>query len=834
MSLRPLNQVYPNGIPSNISRALGADGLKILGANAPAPVPAPAPKTTTNPVKPTAPLPKQTSAPKLNALNLTANAARDGDPIPSQYGRFFSYPDLISNVITTIAGETALQYYLFCIGHGSHEIEQISIGGSNVDSIGGVSYEVLQPGQNVTLFPTLLRTNPDIKEVKLTTNYSLHVEATSAQAKVTTLAFDLSLSGLYKANNDGTLASVSVSVVIQARTVTNSGTGAWATLGTELISAAQSAPIKKRFEYTVSLSRYEVRLKRTTAESTDPRTIDKVVWNRVTGLHTDHPDYGNVTLLAVKAVSQLKPFELKDTRVKVVSTRKLRTWNGAAWTAELATRSIIWAIADTIMSSYGSELPDTYLDLSGLKTLDDLLTLRGDAFDGRINTPLSVMEAANMIAAAGRCQVFQQFGQFHVARDQQQAAKALFTPSNMESGSFYQEYTPAGYAAPDHIVMEYTDQVDGTTQQVTCDFGTTNIEEHQRIEGVNNTPQSYREGMYLLASDLYRRVRLGFTTGLEGYIPKLLDHVLVGHDRNHYGQWGEVFNTELPNKIITSNPIVPGALFTLGNESGDQLLTENGFDIVVEGAFSGILYISTEDGGITAALEAISGGNNYEMILPAGLPEDALRLAINDDAELSRYLFVDDTSSARRMIITSIEPQNADTIAIHGIADDDRVHTSSEGIMMTEGGDNVVTEDGDNTLAFDGFSPAPSSKKTWDVPTEQSAQTDSSSNSNLSFGSLRVETIAGWTPQWNVSWQATGYDSFLIEITQDGSNWSKQATTAENSKELLFSSLIGAPQNLRVTPYKSGIPDSAKTLYKTAATTNSTTTIANTTNLIFK
>src|SRR5690606_9211615 len=92
-------------------------------------------------------------------------------------------------------------------------------------------------------------------------------------------------------------------------------------------------------------------------------------------------DYGNVTLLAVKARASNNLNGNSSNRINVITTRKLPIWDGSTWSAPTTTRSVVWAFCNILRASYNLNLADSYIDLSTLLSLNTAFESAGIYFD---------------------------------------------------------------------------------------------------------------------------------------------------------------------------------------------------------------------------------------------------------------------------------------------------------------------------------------------------------------------------------------------------------------------------------------------------------------------
>ena len=116
------------------------------------------------------PLPKPGQLPTPSptySLSAQGNAARIEQAIPVQYGRVLAWPDFAAQPYTEYAGNEQYLYQLLCLGAGEFDIEDIRIEDTPITAFSEVTYEVIPPGGEVTLFPTNVITSVEVSGQEL-------------------------------------------------------------------------------------------------------------------------------------------------------------------------------------------------------------------------------------------------------------------------------------------------------------------------------------------------------------------------------------------------------------------------------------------------------------------------------------------------------------------------------------------------------------------------------------------------------------------------------------------------------------------------------------------
>lgn len=101
------------------------------------------------------------------ALAAQGNLARIEQAIPVQYGRLLAYPDFAAQPYWEYVAEEQYLYHLLCLGCGEFSIEEIRIEDTPITAFAEISYEVVPPGGNVTLFPTAVITSLEVSGQEL-------------------------------------------------------------------------------------------------------------------------------------------------------------------------------------------------------------------------------------------------------------------------------------------------------------------------------------------------------------------------------------------------------------------------------------------------------------------------------------------------------------------------------------------------------------------------------------------------------------------------------------------------------------------------------------------
>ena len=614
-----------------------------------------------------------------------SNAIRLGEPIECHYGRNRIWPSLASIPFYRYIDNDQFQHSLFCIGQGEYEIEAIQIGDTDIDDFEEVEYEVIGPGGTTDLFRLNVVTSAEAggqtlfaqNEPEFTGDGWVGPFVTNPSGTVVDrIQIDLSYpKGIYhQSKKDGDIESNDVHVLFQKRRIDDAGAPleAFSTLiDYELIARTTTPQRKTRGSGVITAARYEVRGKNVGFANDPTRNGDTVVWEGMRGFVVGgEPDFGNVTLLAVKIKATNNLNARTQERFNVIATRKLpvldSTGGGASDSSftdvPVATRSIVWAFVDIFRSIYGARITDErFLDLAALEELDAFYESRNEHFDWTFRDPITVWEAAKTVARVGRAIPLVSGSVITMKRDGPlEVPVTLFSPDNIVKGSFSWEIKLWEPFDNDSIRVEYTEPSTGYKQEtVLCILpdsdATSDAPADLRIPGIQDRDHAYHEGLYVLASQRYLRENISFETGMEGFIPSYGDLVAVSHDVPRWGQSGYILAVEDESsgyfRLHVSEPLSFA-------ESGQI------YQILLRG----------KAGEIVGPFTAIETADS--RIVEIQMPEDsvAFDFLLGGTTEPMLFLFGVAGTGTKYGRVVRIEPQGGERIKITLVGEEPIIH----------------------------------------------------------------------------------------------------------------------------------------------------------------
>lgn len=506
------------------------------------------------------------------SLQAQGNAARLMEAIPVLYGRERLYPDFAASPYSEVAGADEYLYQLFCITQGECNIEKIQIGDTDIGNYEGVQYQIVNPNQQLTLFPGNVVTSLDVSNLQMKgTNEAGYAVLgpfviNAANTSCNSIGVDISLpSGVFHVNDRGDYENATVSYQFEYQAIDNAGAaiGPWTVFASNTISSNSNDPIRLNHKVDVTPGRYQVRGARTNTIVNDTRTQETLYWNTLRAYIVDDNNYGNVTLLAVimKATNQLS--SQNSRKINVIATRKLPVWNPVeGWSASaVPTRNPAWAFADVIRNAeYGRNLPTSRLNIDELYRLSGVWDTRGDTFNFVFDTTTQLWDALTKIAKVGRAMPIYQAGVIDIVRNEPQSLPVgMFQPQNIIANSFNSVYQFADVDTPDYVIIEYRSDTSWQPDEVECVLpGGTQVNPARiQLPGVTNRDQAWREGITMAAANKYQRRTINISTDEAGLIPRYGDLCQISHDVPQWGYSGRVEAFNRTTGVVTaSEPFV--------------------------------------------------------------------------------------------------------------------------------------------------------------------------------------------------------------------------------------------------------------------------------------
>jgi hypothetical protein len=480
------------------------------------------------------------SSPTLSITG-TRNQMSPYGPIPRVYGRHRMFPPLGASTFTEVVGSDQYLRMVLVPGYGPLNITTIQIGDNPILNFQGVEVEIRQGYSNDT--PLTLYTD-DIHEdplsVVLTQAGGSAIRTTQSDADE--ISVDIVFpNGLFALASDGTRLLATVAVTVEYRLV---GATSWTLLaedGDFNPSTWVSGVFRRGRRWTTNKGQYEVKLTRTTADSSDLKIHDQVFWSALRTIR--HRDPITKTGLAkiglrIKATDQLNG--VVD-QLNCIVESIIPDWDAGSGTWITRATSNPASIYRDILQGSANARPvaDARIDLPGLQAWHEANATAGRFFNAIIDFRTTLFQALRDVAAVGRASFAMKDGKYSVVRDIPQTVPIQhFTPRNSKDfkstkalpdlpHAFKARFINpnANWQQDERIVYDDGFNADGSG-------GLTPASKFEVLEllGVTDSNQAWRDGRYHIAVARLRPETYELMTDIEHLICQRGDLVKVVHD----------------------------------------------------------------------------------------------------------------------------------------------------------------------------------------------------------------------------------------------------------------------------------------------------------------
>ena len=619
------------------------------------------------------------------ATSLASNQARLNQPIPEIFGRMLVFPDFAAQPYAEYVANDQIYYALFTVGQGSYTLERSLIDNTPISgNFSGVSEAFLPPGSMPTLVLGNVVSSPLVVGQTLASSVYVGGFACSApKYAASAIGIDIVFPrGLGLADSSsGNIGTLSAAFKVDAQPIDDFGvpTGDWFNLGYNSYSASTNTPQRVSYKYALATpGRVRVRVGRTDVKNTGNLALHDMAWGAMRAYLTAPVTLDpNATHYEIRIRANEQLSSVTQRKINLIVRRKLRTWSQAGgWTAPVETRNAAWAIAHVWTNANGDSRPDTAVDLVGLAALATTLDARQDRFDAIFDSKVTTQAAVRTIAQSCRTMPFQRGGVNTISRDQLQSLPVTaFTSRSMLPGSMSLGYALATEIVADGVIVEYFSNRAWEWREVVCPApGVTTPANAVRVRliGITGAIHAQREGLYMAATNVYRRKFPKFQTEMLGFLPAFGSLAIFAPDLPGWGQSGDVAFWDAPSLVMgLSEPV----LFTAGATHYISILRD--------------------DGSVTPAIQVTPGPTANDVALASApqLADGATTMTLTlDDGTRERPKYVFGAAGQHRIMVRTLginkRGRNADgapIVEISAVAENNLVHAVDNALLPSPG-----------------------------------------------------------------------------------------------------------------------------------------------------
>lgn len=435
-------------------------------------------------------------------------------------------------------------------------------------------------------------------------------------------------------------------------------TGGLAFAGVSL-TGKQSAAIRKSVSFRVPRGQYDVRVRRLTPDAVDDNTFDTTVWTALRTVRHKNPVNMRgiaVSALRIKATDQLNGV---IDRFNGVVHSVLPDWNGSAWVPQVTSNPA--ALFRHILQGSGNAraLSDSRIDAARLEQWHENCAAAGHEFNGIIDYDVSVREALQDVAAAGRASPTLLDGKWAVIEDRPQNVPVQhFTPHN----TFGFQGRKAFDEVPQALRARFINRAKGWLQdeRLVYDDGysaeTATRYETLDLTGITDAEQAWKAGRYHIATARLRPESYSFYCDLEHIVCTRGDLIRFTHDVPMFG---------------LSSARITAVIKDGGNVTGVTLNDS----IVMESGKSYALRIRKADGGSVVKTLATVSGRYTSVNFSAAFSESE---GIENG---NLVMFGESGQESVELVVRAIEPQNNLNARITCVDAAPEIHNADKGAI---------------------------------------------------------------------------------------------------------------------------------------------------------
>ena len=497
------------------------------------------------------------------------NAARPFEAIPIVFGKQRAVPPLGAQTYTELVGDDQYLRMLVVWGYGPLKIRNIKIGETALSEFSEVQVETregLATDDPLTLYVSDVSELPIGVLLEQSTGW---VARTTTETEVDEISVDFTLpQGLGAYNEDGQRRSRSVTLDLAYRKVGDSdwltptlantylrsppteetfgfeeygAARTWedwndnTTYGRFTITRSRTTPVREGARWrTPERAQYEVRVRRTTADSTDERTFDQIYW-AVLRTFVDEPPITSrqplaMTAMSIKATDQLNGVvDQLNAEVSAV----IPDWDGTAWVdAETSNPASCfrWVLRGP---ARGKPLPETQINDTELQAFHAFCETNGFEFNEYRDYRSSVFTTLQDITAVGRASVHYSDGRWGIVIDSgTQPLTQHFTPRNSSNFVAQRHFIEVPHA----LRIPFSNREEGWRRDERIvyddDYDATNAEKFQDVSftGITDPEHIYKLGRFHLAQLQLRRESWSLDVGFEYLVATRGSRAKISHD----------------------------------------------------------------------------------------------------------------------------------------------------------------------------------------------------------------------------------------------------------------------------------------------------------------
>ena len=487
-------------------------------------------------------------------------SARNGitpfQPVPVVLGTHRMVPPYGATPYTEVASNDQYLRFVLIWGYGPVAVSDIRIGNTPIGDYADVETEHDFNGTETQLDLYPADASQEDLSIRLLATFVERTTPNNTTEIGVTLTFP---AGLFKQNKKGKRVNTDARIIGQYRLV---GAGSFTDWFDQTYTddTAQVKRVSQR-QRGLTSGQYEVRIKRQSSQSTNPKISDSCIWTDLRAFNTK----SEPVLLTGIAKSA---FRIKATdqlngvidQLNALVSLKIPTWNGSAWTTATSATSNPAAIFRYVLKGVPNKKPVTAANINDaeLGAWYEFCETNGFAFDQVIDFQLSVRDLLQDVANAGKASPAYVDDKWTVIIEQPRSTVIQhFTPRNTRNFAGQIIYNEI----PDALRIRFFNKNKGyrEDERVIYDdgFNAANATTFQLIDlpGQTDPRNVYKLGRHYIAAARLRPEVFTFELDIEHLVAMRGDLCRLTHDVPGIGQMSGRVVSRATNTIVLDEPV---------------------------------------------------------------------------------------------------------------------------------------------------------------------------------------------------------------------------------------------------------------------------------------
>lgn len=343
------------------------------------------------------------------------------------------------------------------------------------------------------------------------------------------------------------------------------------------ITSNKRSAVRKSFASgKLNTDKYEIRVRRTTAKSTEGNVLDELYLSDVNEIQTESLTYPNTALLALKIklgdqISGL-PTVTYVNGGRILGVYGKPTGAGSDQWYQAASKNPAWIVWDILTNRrFGGAMQTSRLDFPAFQRWAKHCDEQGFTWDGVIDTEMNVWDACQLVLRCGRAQLVPIGTRYTVVVEKKADPVMMFSVANMVEGSYKETWLPVTDRA-NEIDVTFYDRTDNYKERTIKVYDPAALVSCQKqktsaitLQGVVDFDRAYKEGQFQLNLNRYVLKTASFQAPMEAIGCTVGDVILLQSDMTEWATAGrfEAGSTTSVMKLDRPVTMIAGKTYKL-------------------------------------------------------------------------------------------------------------------------------------------------------------------------------------------------------------------------------------------------------------------------------